>query len=306
MYLSLLSAVAVKKKKRMRHLSKTDFSTSEVVVFRSHRNPFDVVISQLGLELVELAYSNHYLINPYEDINNAISENTIAVYYLMSGWVAPGAPSLDTVISIAHDRGIPVIVDAAAMTPPVENLWNYTNLGADLVIFSGGKDIHGPQASGLILGKKKYIDILLEEGFPVHGYGRMLKVGREEMVGLYSALKQYLNQDFEDVLKDAENQVAYACSVLAECPFYCPARSFPNEAGQPVPRVRVALPSDIDSSTILDYLKTCKPAIILAADGEHAFFINPMSMTMDDMKTVCNSLLSFKKIVNYNMKGGVP
>ncbi len=296
-YLSLLAAIAKKRGKKVRHLTREDFYRSEVILFRSHRNPYDIVLDQLGVKLVELAYPNHSLKDPLGDILAAVTPDTAAVYYLESGWVAPGAPALSDVIRAARTAEIPVVLDAAAMLPPVENLWAYTAAGVDLAVFSGGKDLRGPQSSGLIVGSLSLIGILLEEGFPTHGYGRMFKVGREEMVGLYSALKQFLAADHEARKRDAEEQVALAQNMLGGHPLYDPLRSYPNEAGQPIPRVHVRLKGGaVSSGQILEFLAAGSPPVIAADSGPDGFYLNPMTLTIAEMELICRRLLDFTEI----------
>ena len=296
-YLSLLAAIAKKRGKKVRHLTREDFYRSEVILFRSHRNPYDIVLDQLGVKLVELAYPNHSLKDPLGDILAAVTPDTAAVYYLESGWVAPGAPALSDVIRAARTAEIPVVLDAAAMLPPVENLWAYTAAGVDLAVFSGGKDLRGPQSSGLIVGSLSLIGILLEEGFPTHGYGRMFKVGREEMVGLYSALKQFLAADHGARKRDAEEQVALAQNMLGGHPLYDPLRSYPNEAGQPIPRVHVRLKgSAVSSGQILEFLAAGSPPVIAVDSGPDGFYLNPMTLTMAEMELICRRLLDFTEI----------
>ena len=296
-YLSLLAAIAKKRGKKVRHLTREDFYRSEVILFRSHRNPYDIVLDQLGVKLVELAYPNHGLKDPLGDILAAVTPDTAAVYYLESGWAAPGAPALSDVIRAARTAEIPVVLDAAAMLPPVENLWAYTAAGVDLAVFSGGKDLRGPQSSGLIVGSLSLIGILLEEGFPTHGYGRMFKVGREEMAGLYSALKQFLAADHGARKRDAEEQVALAQNMLGGHPLYKPLRSYPNEAGQPIPRVHVRLKEGaVSSEQILEFLAAGSPPVIAADSGPDGFYLNPMTLTMAEMELICRRLLDFTEI----------
>lgn len=300
-YLCLLAAVAHKRNKKIQYLTRQDLHDSEVILFRSHRNPYDIALDQAGVRIVELAYPNHALPNPREDLAAVITERTAAIYYLESGWAAPGAPSLALTASVAGEYHIPVILDAAAMLPPVENLWQFSELGADLTVFSGGKDLHGPQASGLILGKKYLIALLLESAFPRHGYGRFLKVGKEEIVGLYSAVKQYLEQDQELRYQNAEQQVALACSLLNASSSYHACRDFPNEAGQPIPRILVELcDSRIDSGHILRYLSQQDPSIIVAAAGSRQFYLNPMTLTLNDTEMICRLLLQFPEFNSIN------
>ncbi|MCI9533860.1 MAG: aminotransferase class V-fold PLP-dependent enzyme [Lachnospiraceae bacterium] len=295
-YLGLLAAVALHCGKKIRYLTRQDLKESQILVFRSHRSPYDIVMEQLGVSVTELAYSNHTLPCPQEDMDAAISHRTAAIYYLESGWTAPGAPSLKETIEAAKRHGLPIILDAAAMLPPADNLWKYTKAGVDLAVFSGGKDLKGPQASGLILGRKELIDLLLESAFPKHGYGRFLKVGKEEIVGLYSALKQYLAQDQEARLQDAEDQVKLACSILNAHPGYQAARSYPNEAGQPIPRVLVNLTGQsADAKDILCYLSCCSPPIIASAADQSSFYLNPMTLTKEEMEWICSQILLYSR-----------
>ena len=293
-YLGLLAAVALHRGKKIRYLARQDFHDSEIVVFRSHRSPYDIILDQLGVSIVELAYSNHTLVSPKEDIEAVISERTAAIYFLESGWVAPGAPSLELTASVAKKHQLPVILDAAAMLPPADNLWNFTKAGASLAVFSGGKDLCGPQASGLIVGRKDLIDLLLESAFPKHGYGRFLKVGKEEIAGLYSALCQYLSADMGSRIQDAEDQVESACRLLNDHPYYLAARSYPNEAGQPIPRVLVKIRNaQTDEQQVLNYLSALTPPVIAAAAGKQSFYLNPMTLTKAEMEWICHQLLKF-------------
>ena len=152
---------------------------------------------------------------PWE-IADALSERTAAVH-----WVAgPNArPRLEQVVEVAHAAGVPVLVDAAAQLPPAGNLRRFIEAGADLVAFSGGKAIGGPQASGILCGRRylvmaaalqnldldvfyelwappaHFIDKTRLKGLPQHGIGRGCKVGKEEIVGLLTALRLFVEED---------------------------------------------------------------------------------------------------------------
>ena len=147
------------------------------------------------------------------------------------------------------------------------------------------------------MGSLSLIGILLEEGFPTHGYGRMFKVGREEMAGLYSALKQFLAADHEARKRDAEEQVALAQNMLGGHPLYAPLRSYPNEAGQPIPRVHVRLKGGaVSSGQILEFLAAGSPPVIAADSGPDGFYLNPMTLTIEEMELICRRLLDFTEI----------
>src|SRR6185437_10330646 len=111
-------------------------------------------------------------------------------------------------IEIARSRNIPTLIDAAADVPPVENLWRFTKMGFDLVAFSGGKGLRGPQSSGLLLGRKDLIEAAAANNNPnTDAIGRTNKVGKEELVGMWAALKAYLEEDHKAVWREWEKRV---------------------------------------------------------------------------------------------------
>lgn len=194
---------------------------NEVVVHRVHRNSYDHAIRTVGVRLIEVGHFGHPSpgpMRPYE-LESAINEHTAMVFWpLMGGTVGHGALSLEETVRIAHRHGVPVLVDAAAALPPASNLRRFIAEGADLVVFSGGKALGGPQASGILAGRADLIrsvalqnqdmDVhpetwtwrrLIAEGQiagpPLQGIGRACKVGREEIVGLLTALRRYLQRD---------------------------------------------------------------------------------------------------------------
>ena len=191
----------------------------EVVVQRGHRNSYDHAIRAVGVRMVEVGYLGHPGAGGTFgwQIDAAITERTAAVACPILD--TPGTVPLAEVCEIAHARGVPVIVDAAAELPPRSNLRRFVAEGADIVVFSGGKSIGGPQASGIIAGRADLIaSIALQHqdmdvrpptwnrrdlldgtlaGIPHQGFGRAMKVGREEIAGLITALRAYAAGDDE-------------------------------------------------------------------------------------------------------------
>src|SRR5205823_6591912 len=107
-----------------------------------------------------------------------------------------GKVPLERMLTRAHARGVPVILDAAGAVPPKENLWQFTrDGGADAIIVSGGKGLRGPQSTGLVLGRQWIIDGCAYHGVPNCRLGRGMKVGKEEMAGIYAAVKLFMGQD---------------------------------------------------------------------------------------------------------------
>ena len=294
-YLSIAAAIQLKRGKNFNYLTPEEIRGTDIVMFRAHRNPYDQVIKHLGASYRELGYPNTILMPTEADLEEAISENTAAVFYVMAGWLPEGAMDFEKTVEIAHRKGVPVIVDAAAQLPYVENLWKITERGADIVIFSGGKDLRGPQASGLVLGKKYIMDAVYELGFFNYGIGRMMKVGREEIAGLYSAVKQYVEMDHDKRNADAEADVLRAIDDLNKYEYFSAERSYPNEAGQPMARVLVKLNKGVKASEIMDYMLKGEPSIYVNSDWEDSFWINPMCLEPGEMDLVLDKLHRFTK-----------
>jgi len=165
---------------------------SEVVIQRCHRNPYDRALPTAGATFVEIGDSIRT--HPWE-LESAIGERSAAVYHVLQADMLRASLSLDETIRIAHAHGLPVIVDAAAELPPISNLWELCGRGADLVAFSGGKEIGGPQASGLLVGSKDLVDAARFNGAPNYGVARPAKAGKENILGLLAALESYLAED---------------------------------------------------------------------------------------------------------------
>lgn len=206
---------------KMNRLPEADGMRNEVVVPQSHRNFYDRLVRAAGATLVQAGISDRLAGTGVRDpepweIDAAIGERTAAVLYLA---MPNQRPKLGEVIRVAHARGVPVLVDAASQLPPMDNLKRFFGEGADLVTFSGGKVIRGPQASGILAGRRDLIasaalqmldnDVLFEhfnppahfidksklKGLPRNGIGRACKVGKEEIVGLLTALQIFLSED---------------------------------------------------------------------------------------------------------------
>ena len=131
----------------------------------------------------------------------AFTENTAAVAYLFSPFVTRRSIPFPQVCEIAHARGVPVIVDAASFIPPRANLRRFTAEGADMVVYSGGKAVRGPQGTGILAGRADLIEAAFANGSPHQFFGRGMKVAKEEIIGLVSALQIFVEED-----EDAENE----------------------------------------------------------------------------------------------------
>lgn len=278
---------------RARRLPDARGLPTRVVVHRAHRNLYDYAVRTLPIELVEIGYPN-LIAPPTEwEFEEALDEQTAAVLYVVGGWVAPGALALNRVLDIAHRRGVPVILDAAAQLPPRENLWRFTRMGVDLVIFSGGKDLRGPQSSGLILGRPDLIAACALVGAPHHGIGRPFKVGKEELVGLCAAVQWYMEQDEEARARRAEDLVERLVERLKGANLTV-ERRFPNEAGQPIARalIRFTGPDgELRRAQAAAMLRAGDPSIEVGpAEEANAFYVNPMTVDAEEEEPLVERL----------------
>lgn len=165
---------------------------NEVIVQKSHRYGYDHALRNCGIHFVE--------VETLEQYEQAFTEHTVMAHFFNAG---SGKISREDWLRVAHQHGVPCFNDAAADVPPISNLWNYTQMGFDLVTFSGGKGLRGPQCTGLLLGKKDLIEAAKKNNSPnSNTIGRGLKVAKEEIVGLVAAIDWFLKQD--DTAMEAE------------------------------------------------------------------------------------------------------
>jgi L-seryl-tRNA(Ser) seleniumtransferase len=158
---------------------------NEVIVQKSHRYGYDHALRNCGTRFVE--------VETLEQYEQAFTERTVMAHFFNAG---AGKISREDWVRVAHQHGVPCFNDAAADVPPISNLWNYTKMGFDLVTFSGGKGLRGPQCSGLLLGRKDLIEAARKNNSPnSNTIGRGMKVAKEEIVGLVAAVDWFLKQD---------------------------------------------------------------------------------------------------------------
>lgn len=247
----------------------------EVIIHNAHRMPYDPAMRLAGARLVGIG--DRLQTFPWE-LEAAITPRTAMLFYAAGVHFGKGALPLADTVEIAHAHGVPVVVDGAAQLPPTENLWRFTTeLGADLAIFSGGKDFRGPQASGLIVGRAEMIAAIAVNGPPNQRLGRPMKVGKEEMAGLLAAVERYVRIDWRERVQEYESVVATWVAHFNAQPGLRAEREFPNEAGQPTPRCRLmfAPETGLAGAEAARLLWEGDPRIAVAVAGPDAISLTP-------------------------------
>lgn len=273
----------------------SDGMKNEIIVQRTGLVGYAFAIRQAGGRLVEIGTPERATL---EDLENAVTDRTAAIFVFYRTLGMEGQIPLEAQIEFAKEHNIPLIVDAAAQIPPVENLWRFTHMGADLALFSGGKGLCGPQSSGLMVGRRDLIQACAFNACPRGFIGRPMKVGKEEIVGLMAAVKWYLSLDHEKLLQDYEDQVAMIIQAFNDYPGVQVKRSFPSEAGQPHGRAELIFDEAVlglKRDQILQRLLEVEPAVFLSAWGESGVLINPQTLQPGEAEIVVRQI---KKVLN--------
>jgi D-glucosaminate-6-phosphate ammonia-lyase len=263
----------------------------KVVIHRAHRIPYDRAVELGGGHLVEIG--NVIQTFPWE-LEAAIDEKTVAVFWVAGSHLPQTTLSLEETVEIAHARGVPVIVDAAAQLPPLENLWRFTTeCGADLALFSGGKALQGPQASGLIVGSSSLLDAVRANASPLQRLARAMKVGKEEICGLVAAVERYVALDHGANAASWEATVESWRTSLATVRGIEAIRRSLNEAGQPVVRLELVIDPAVAGTTareVVDRLWLGDPRVAVLPGREERIFVTPDTLSDGEADTVLERL----------------
>ena len=262
---------------------------SEVIIQKSHRNPFDHQLRATGIKLV--------LIETREDLRRAVGPLT-AMMHFSNFANAAGQIKVDEWVNLAKEYKIPTFIDAAADTPPVTHLWDYVNMGYDMVAFSGGKAIRGPQCAGLLLGRTEMVaNALLNNSPHEDTLGRSQKVGKEEIVGMVKALECYLKEDHEALNKEWQGRLELISSELVKIPGVTTTYSMPDMANH-VPHMEIHWDKRITVTPreVVKALRQGKPAIVLSAGEESpALSMNSFMLQPGEDKIIAEKLTAYLK-----------
>jgi L-seryl-tRNA(Ser) seleniumtransferase len=228
---------------------------TEVIIQKKHRIVYDHAIRNCGVKLVE--------VETRKDLEKAINKNTAMMWFLNANNYV-GEIRDEEWLEVAKKYNIPTFNDAAADVPPVENLWKYTKMGFDLVAFSGGKGLRGPQSAGLLLGKKEYIQAARMHAAPRgNTIGRGMKVNKEEVLGMMAAVEYFLNKNHEKDWALWEKQIQLIRDAAASVPNVETEIHVPEVANH-VPSLRISWDQSkfpVTAGEIREKLRSGHPSI---------------------------------------------
>ena len=287
MTLATAACVAGKDPDKIRRIPDTTGMKTEVVVQKSHRNGFDHAVRNAGVRLVE--------VDTLEEAEQAINPNT-AMLYFSNFAQNRGRIGLEQWVALGKKHGVPTFNDAAADVPPVSHLSEYNKMGFDLVAFSGGKGLRGPQCAGLLLGRKDLIEAALLNNNPNEDtIGRGMKVGKEEIVGMFAAVERYLKIDHDQEWKTWERKLGQIEQMVSAVPGIRTERFVPEVANH-VPHLCVSWDEAALGLTRADcatQLEQGEPSIVCLVDDERkGVAVTPYMMQPGDELIVARRLRS--------------
>jgi len=201
---------------------------NEVIIQKAHRSGYDHAIRNCGIRFVQVETMQEY--------EAAFNDRTVMAHFFNAA--EGGQIGREDWLRVAHSHGVPCLNDAAADVPPISNLWNYTQMGFDLVAFSGGKGMRGPQNAGLLLGKKDLISAAVRNNNPAGDtIGRGMKVAKEQIVGMVAAVDWFLSQSDAGMETEFRRRADRIAARLKNIPSLESKIVIPNTAANAVPHL---------------------------------------------------------------------
>jgi len=262
----------------------------EVIMQKSHRYVFDQAITTTGAKIIE--------VEGPEEMDQAINKNTVMALFFnaaVSWYGIEDSIEHEPFVAICKRHKIPSFIDAAADVPPVENLFKYQKMGFDLVTFSGGKMIRGPQSAGLLFGRKDLIEAAKLNNSPHEApIGRPMKVNKEEMFGMYAALKSYLERDHKKEWQDWLDRADRILSHIRTVPSVKGEIHVPKGPANVVPSLHVTWDQNqvkITPKEVYEALKSGTPSIVCSEgqnDGEELLSVGVVLLRPEQVVIVAN------------------
>ena len=259
---------------------------NEVIAPRHSRNVYDHAIRMLGVKIVE--------VNDLDQLRKAINPRTAMIMVLASPAADREPMSTQSISAIAKEHKVPVLVDAAAEILTIPN--KHLQAGATLVAYSGGKCLRGPQAAGLLLGRKDLVQAAWLHSAPHHAFGRSLKVGKEEIMGMLAAVEAWVKRDYKAEFRTWESWLAAISKTVTAVPGVTTEVRQPNSLSNHAPQLVIrwdAAKIGLNGRELEKYLYDSEPRIVLGAAAVQptsSVTIMPYMMMPEDHKIVAQRL----------------
>jgi uncharacterized pyridoxal phosphate-dependent enzyme len=267
----------------LEHLPATDGLKNEIIIQKAHKCGYEPQILLVGAKLV--------WVESQAELEGSINDKTAMMFFL-NRYEPLGQIKREAWVAIGREHGIPLFNDAAADIPPVGRFAEYVRQGFDLVAFSGGKALRGPQSAGLLLGRPDLIAIGQNVMSPHLGIGRGMKVGKEEIMGLLAAVERFIKLDHEAEWRTWETRAAEIVAVLGKIPGGSARRDVPEIANHAPHVVFEWSPwhSRLTAQEVAAKLLTGDPPIAVLAEGERELRIAVWTLRDDEHRTVARKI----------------
>ncbi|MBL8232462.1 MAG: aminotransferase class V-fold PLP-dependent enzyme [Bryobacterales bacterium] len=272
---------------KVRRLPDTTGLKNEVIVQKSHRYGYDHAVRACGTKFIEVETA--------EELEKAVNPQT-AMMLFFNDADPRGQIRAEEFVKLGKKHNVPTFNDAAADVPPLENLTKYIKMGFDLVTFSGGKNIRGPQSAGLLMGRKDLIDAARRNSSPNSDtIGRGLKVNKEELLGMYIAIETYLKRDHAADWREAERRVKFIADSLRSFKTVSSEIKIPEIANH-VPHLHIKWDqSKISVSDVVKKLRDGEPSIEVGPGSREELIINTWVAQPGDAEIIAKRLREILK-----------
>ena len=285
------AAMAKDDPERIYQLPITDGIPNELIIQRGHRFIYDHLYLVPGARFVEVGRPTDCTV---DELAGAITQNTAGFVHLESPFKEHLGVPLNELVDLAHSHNLPVLADGASMLPPRENLTKYTEQGADLVSFSGGKAIRGPQSTGFLVGKKEWIEYARLNNAPNPVAARAQKVSKEEIAGLLTAIELFTDIDEEAETSKYREQMNFVVDQIVEIPGI--TAKVVHNYDHYIPHAVIRLNNDWAGHTyeeIAEKMKRTKPRVYIRVDHRphpDRMWIDPLNLQEGELEIVANKL----------------
>ncbi len=262
MLLGTAAAITGTDAKKIKMLPNLPGARPEVIMQKTHRYLFDQAITTTGARIIE--------VEGPDEMEKAFNKNTVMALFFNAA--DKSSVTHEEFIALCRSHKVPSFIDAAADVPPVENLYKFQKMGFDLVTFSGGKMIRGPQSAGLLFGRKDLIEAAKLNHSPHEApIGRPMKVNKEEMFGMYVALKSYLERDHKKEWAEWMDRTKRIAAILAKVPTVKSETVVPDGQANLFPSLHVQWnPAKVKTTAkdVVEALRSGTPSIVANGRGQ--------------------------------------